>query len=277
MITMLDTRDASIAVTDLGGGGPPLVLLHGLAGSSREMRPTGERLRDHFRVLLVDQRGHGASTRRPGDLSRAAYVADVVQVIEHYAPGERCVLVGQSMGAHTAFLTAAARPDLVARLIMLEGHVAGSDDEEDAARLGRFFASWPVPFADAAAARRHLGAAAIVDAWIADLEATPHGLRPRFDADVMQRTIEAVHVSRWAEWEALRVPTLAIFAKDGMFTETDKHELIRRRPTTHRVDLSTGSHDAHLDAFDEWIGTLRCALQRCYDGWQRGKGVSRRR
>jgi len=260
MITMLDTGDASIAVTDLGGGGPPLVLLHGLAGSSREMRPTGERLRDQFRVLLVDQRGHGSSTRRPGDLSRAAYVADVVQVIEQYAPGERCVLVGQSMGAHTAFLTAAARPDLVARLVMLEGHAAGSDNEEEAARLGRFFASWPVPFADAATARSHLGADAIVDAWIADLEATPQGLRPRFDADVMQRTIAAVHVSRWDEWNALRVPTLAIFAKNGMFTEAEKDELIRRRPATARIDLSAGSHDAHLDAFDEWVDTLRCAL-----------------
>jgi len=260
MITMLDTGDASIAVTDLGGGGPPLVLLHGLAGSSREMRPTGERLRDRFRVLLVDQRGHGASTRRPGDLSREAYVADVVQVIDEYIPGERCVLVGQSMGAHTAFLTAAARPDLVDRLVMLEGHAADSDDEQDAARLGRFFASWPVPFADVATARSYLGADAIVDAWIADLEVTPHGLRPRFDADVMQRTIEAVHVSRWAEWEALRVPTLAIFARHGMFTEAEKDELIRRRPATVRIDLSAGGHDAHLDAFDEWIDTLRGAL-----------------
>ena len=261
-LTMLDTGGASIAVTDLGGDGPPLVLLHGLAGSSREMRPTGARLRDHFRVLLVDQRGHGASTRRPGDLSRAAYVADVVQVIDKCAAGQRCVLVGQSMGAHTAFLTAAARPDRVDRLVMLEGHAAGSDDEEDAARLGRFFASWPVPFADAAAARSHLGPDAIVDAWIADLESAPDGLRPRFDADVMQRTIEAVHAPRWAEWENLTVPTLAIFAKDGMFTETDKNELIRRRPTTRRVDLSTGSHDAHLDAFDEWVGALRSWLLR---------------
>src|SRR5699024_12803861 len=56
------------------------------------------------------------------------------------------------------FLTAAARPDLVDRLVMLEGHAAGSDDEEDAARLGRFFASWPVPFADVATARSYLGA-----------------------------------------------------------------------------------------------------------------------
>lgn len=73
----------------------------------------------------------------------------------------------------------------------------------------------------------------------------------------MQRTIEAVHEPRWEEWEALKVPTLAIFANDGRFSDAGKEELIRRRPSTERIDLATGSHDAHLDAFDEWIDALR--------------------
>lgn len=55
---------------------------------------------------------------------------------------------------------------------MLEGHVSGSEDPDEAVALGRYFASWPVPF----------------------------------DATVMQRTIEAVHEPRWQEWTALRVP-----------------------------------------------------------------------
>ncbi|UYO98055.1 alpha/beta hydrolase [Microbacterium sp. M28] len=256
----------SIAVTELGSDGPPLVLLHGLAGSSREMVPTARALSENFRVLLVDQRGHGSSTRRSADLSRKAFVADVVHVLERYAPGERSILVGQSMGAHTAFLTAAERPDLVESLVMLEGHVGGSDDPRDAVRLGEFFASWPVPFVDEAHARAFLGSDAIVDAWIADLESTDDGLRPRFDPDIMQRTIEGVHKPRWDEWEALQVPTLAIFAKHGMFSAPDRQALIHRRPSTERIDLSAGSHDAHLDAFEEWIEVLR--------GWIRaGDGV----
>lgn len=249
--------DVSVAVTDRGGDGPPVLLLHGLAGSSRELLPTADALRDSFRVLLMDQRGHGGSTRRPTDLSREAFVGDVVAVLEELVPGQRCTLVGQSMGAHTAFLTAAARPDLVERLVMLEGHVAGGDDPDGAAGLGRFFASWPTPFADEAAARAYLGRDAIVDAWVDDLEVAHDGLRPRFDADVMERAIEAVCVPRWTEWESLEVPTLAVFALGGMFSATDRDELLRRRPATGRVDLVGGSHDAHLDAFDEWVGVLR--------------------
>lgn len=249
--------DVELSVTDRGGDGSPLLLLHGLAGSSRELLPTADALTDSFHVLLLDQRGHGLSTRRPVDLSRKAFVDDVVAVLEQIVPGEPWSLVGQSMGAHTAFLAAAARPDIVGRLVMLEGHVVGSDDPGEAVGLGKYFASWPVPFLDEAEARAFLGADATVDAWAADLEMAHDGLRPRFDADVMQRTIEAVHEPRWEEWEALKVPTLAIFAKDGMFSEADKDELILRRRATDRIDLSAGSHDAHLDAFDEWIGALR--------------------
>lgn len=246
----------SIAISDLGGDGPTVLLLHGLAGSSRELLPTAEAL-SGYRVLLVDQRGHGGSTRRPVALSRDAFVSDIVTVMEEFVPGRRVTLVGQSMGAHTAFLTAAARPDLVDGLVMLEGHVAGSGDPDEAAGLGRYFASWPVPFTDEVAAREFLGCDAIVDAWVADLQAIAEGLLPRFDADIMERTIAAVHEPRWTEWEALQVPTLAIFAKNGMFSDADKDELIRRRPATDRIDLSVGSHDAHLDAFDEWISALR--------------------
>ena len=69
----------------------------------------------------MDQRGHGRSTRRPADVSRQAFVDDVIAVIDQVFPGERCTLVGPPMGAHTAFLTGAFRPDLVERLVMPEG------------------------------------------------------------------------------------------------------------------------------------------------------------
>ncbi|GAA1158104.1 hypothetical protein GCM10009630_65340 [Kribbella jejuensis] len=191
--------DVRIAVTERGGDGPAVVLLHGLAGSSRELLPTADALIDRFRVLLIDQRGHGGSTRRPADVSRQAYVGDVVAVIEELLPSQRVRLVGQSMGAHTAMLTAAARPDLVDRLVMLEGNAAGDNRPEEARKIGEYFASWPVPFADEDAAQAFLGDGPLAVAWRNDLERTADGLRPRFDADVMEATIAAVQEERWTE------------------------------------------------------------------------------
>jgi pimeloyl-ACP methyl ester carboxylesterase len=256
-LSFIQSGEVEIAVWDCGGRGRPLVLLHGLAGSSRELLPTAQALSDSFHVLLVDQRGHGRSTRVPEDVSRDAFAGDVVGVIEEYSPHGPVVLVGQSMGAHTAFLTAHRRPDLIDQLVMLEGHVAGSANPEVSRELGEFFRSWPRSFKTVEDARKLLGTSPLAEAWIADLEATNIGLRPRFDADVMERTIRAVHEPRWKEWESLRVPTLAIFADNGMFTSKEKEELVRRRPETSRADLANASHDSHLDAFEAWIAVLR--------------------
>jgi pimeloyl-ACP methyl ester carboxylesterase len=66
------------------------------------------------------------------------------------------VLVGQSMGAHTAFIAAARYPHLVRRLVMIEGDIGGGGDADlDALRAD--LASWPVPSADGAHALAFFG------------------------------------------------------------------------------------------------------------------------
>ena len=242
---------------DSGGGGPPVVILHGLAGSAKEFFPTADALPD-FRTILIDLRGHGRSTRSPSDLSRQAFVDDVVYVIKAVVGGP-VTLVGQSMGGHTAMLVAAARPDLVLRLVLLEtGPGSGTPIQNEA--MGDFFRSWPVPFPNHEVARAHLGAGPLEQAWLADLEQCSDGLWPRFDADVMVAAINAVSEPRWREWESIDAPTLVVFGENGMFTSGEKSEFVRRGNKVIRLDLAGASHDAHLDAFEDWITALRSFL-----------------
>ncbi|QAY74025.1 alpha/beta hydrolase [Agromyces protaetiae] len=235
---------------------PPLVILHGLAGSSREFVPTARALAPH-RVVLVDQRGHGRSTRVPTDVSREAFVADVIGVIEHVVGGP-VVLVGQSMGGHTALLVAAARPDLVRALLLLEAGVGGDGDEGRRAELRAFFASWPVPFSDRAAATAFLGDGPLERAWVDDLEASHDGLRPRFDADVMVDVIAAVDERpRWETLPRLTMPHLLVFGERGMFEAAQQFDLLQRAPDVRSVGLLGAGHDAHLDTPDVWFDVLR--------------------
>jgi pimeloyl-ACP methyl ester carboxylesterase len=176
-LTVDDGTEIAFAVWP--GVEPAVVVLHGLAGSSREFVTTAEALSGRA-VVLVDQRGHGGSTRRPVDTARAAFVADAVAVIGAVTT-EPVMLVGQSMGAHTAMLVAAARPDLVRGLVLLEGD-QGSGTADEHAAMGAFFRSWPTPFADRSAARAALGDGPLARAWVDDLEQRPDGLHPRFDA-----------------------------------------------------------------------------------------------
>lgn len=62
-----------LACRDWGGPGQPLLLLHGLAGHAGEWGALARCLSSRYRVVAVDQRGHGASERHPQDVSRAAY------------------------------------------------------------------------------------------------------------------------------------------------------------------------------------------------------------
>lgn len=242
---------------DTGGPGLPVVILHGLAGSATEFFATARALTG-FRTILVELRGHGRSTTSPGDLSREAFVADVVHVIET-AVAAPVALVGQSMGGHTAMLVAAKRPDLVSRLVLLESGAGGSSHVENM-QLGEFFRSWPVPFSSRPASRDFLGPGPLAEAWAADLEEKTGGYWPRFHPDVMVGIMHALIQPRWKEWQSVRAPTLVVYGENGMFSEDEKTAFVASRPETQRVDLPAASHDAHLDAFESWIAALSTFL-----------------
>lgn len=253
----LNRADVMISSLELPGEEPAVVLLHGLAGSANEFERSARALAGR-KVILVDQRGHGRSTRRPADLSREAFVADVIDVIKGGSNGP-VDLVGQSMGAHTAMLVAAARPDLVRKLVLLEGD-QGSGTPADHEALGAFFAGWEAPFATREEAAASLGGSALAEAWAADMEETADGLRPRFDADVMVEAISHVAVPRWDEWRSVAAPTMVVYGDRGMFSESQQAAFVAANSNAARVVLSDASHDAHLDAHEDWVRALQAFL-----------------
>ncbi|GAA2376782.1 alpha/beta hydrolase [Dactylosporangium salmoneum] len=256
----LDRGEVSLSCLVAGAGGGRVVLLHGLAGDAGELHPTAEALARGHRVAVPDQRGHGRSTRRPADVSRRAYAADAAAVIERLCDGRPAVLVGQSMGGHTAMLTAAWYPHLVRGLVMLEAGVGGTapGDEDYPARLGAWFAGWPVPFADRAAAVRYLGANPLAEAWADAMEAGEDGLRPRFDADVMRAAIEPVAArARWEEWACVTAPTLLVRGEHGKIPAAEDERMRAERPDAGYAVIPGAGHDAHLDAPQAWLAVLR--------------------
>ncbi|CAB4902599.1 unannotated protein [freshwater metagenome] len=106
---------------EVAGDGPPVVLLHGLTASHRYVVMGSRHLkRAGHRVLTYDARGHGASDPAPtSDAYGYDVLADdlVAVLAEHDMP--RAVLVGASMGAHTAVRLALRRPELVSGLVVV--------------------------------------------------------------------------------------------------------------------------------------------------------------
>jgi 3-oxoadipate enol-lactonase len=103
------------------GTGPPVVLLHGLTATRRYV-VMGSRLlqRSGLRVVSYDARGHGDSTPAP-DACAYGYelLAEDMRAVLDELGLERAVLVGASMGAHTALRLALARPERVLALCLI--------------------------------------------------------------------------------------------------------------------------------------------------------------
>ncbi len=99
---------------ELGGEGPPLVLLHGLLGSSRNWQTTGRDLAAHYRVLALDLRNHGASPQAEA-MDYPTLVADVVAWMDRLGLAAVSCL-GHSLGGKVAMLMACRHPERMARL-----------------------------------------------------------------------------------------------------------------------------------------------------------------
>jgi pimeloyl-ACP methyl ester carboxylesterase len=240
---------------DSGGTGPPVVLLHGLAGHAGEWDAPARLLWSRHRVLAVDQRGHGGSERNPADVSRSAYVQDVAVVIEGLGLGA-VMLIGQSLGGHTAMLTAAAYPGLVRALVLVEAG-PGGQDPGGPARIGEWLDSWPVPFRSYEAAVAFFGGGPLGRGWADGLERRADGLWPRFDRDVMVRSLaENARRSFWTEWRRVRCPTMLVLAQSGFLSSQEAEQMIRRRPETVAVSVPGTGHDLHLERPERLYGVV---------------------
>lgn len=251
-----DDAGVRLSVRDWGGDGRPFLLLHGLAGHAGEWDGLARRLRaDGHRVLALDQRGHGASERHPADVSRAAYVADVLAVLDHFAL-DGTVLLGQSYGGHAALLTAGSpeterHPNRLSAAVLVEAG-PGAAEPGVLEEVGGWLRAWPVPFPDRAAAVAHLGGGPVGEGWADGLEQREDGLWPRFDPEVMVRSLaeNTLPTGRawWEEWAAIRVPVLAVLGEKGIIGTEEYDEMARLKADRLRgVCLPGAGHDLHLE------------------------------
>lgn len=100
------------------GGGEPVLVLHGLLGSSRNWRNTARALSRDYRVLCVDLRNHGRSPAS-ATMSYVEMVDDVLRLIKSMSL-HRPAIVGHSMGGKVAMALALLHPDAIGTPIVID-------------------------------------------------------------------------------------------------------------------------------------------------------------
>lgn len=120
------------------GEGPVLLLLHGFGGSARNFRPQARALRQRWKVVLPDVRGHARSVAPadPEAYTALQLEADVGFALDRVG-AQRAVVGGLSLGAAIALHFALAHPERV-RGLVLASFPAAREAGGIAAIAGRF-------------------------------------------------------------------------------------------------------------------------------------------
>lgn len=274
-----DVRDATIMLDGLAfhyrdwgdAAAPPVVLLHAYLQHARSWDTVARELADHFRVLALDQRGHGESAHA-ADYHELRLVADLAGFADTLEL-ERFSAVGFSIGGNVVASYAALCPDRVDRLVLLECFTAGGDpgdapwlrtmrdhltrlrglpetvaSPQEAAEAFRPLA----PYADETELRRWVGAGLKQDAdgrfsWRYDpgfrAPGPPGRLVP--DMDVLRRRLAHVEC-----------PMLFLVGEASWMGEPTTR-MATANPRTRTVTISQAGHWVPLDNPSDFLSAVR--------------------
>jgi pimeloyl-ACP methyl ester carboxylesterase len=108
---------------------PPVVLLHAYLQHARTWDTVARGLADRFRVLALDQRGHGESAWAV-DYHELRLVGDLAGFVDALEL-DRFAVVGFSIGGTAAGSYAALYPERIHRAVLLECFTAGYDTGDE--------------------------------------------------------------------------------------------------------------------------------------------------
>lgn len=263
MVTADGGVKLSARVFDSEPGAPGLLLLHGLASSQHIWDQMLPRLTRRLRVVTYDARGHGVSAKPNRGYGFDRVVADALAVVRATGLG-RPIVAGHSWGAMVTLELAALHPRSIAGAVLVDGGVHRLRDEMD----------WPTT--KAALAPPHLTGMpldefrGLMRTFLGEaVEVTPDleaqvlsAMRVRHDGTIAPRLARSNHFrilrAIWEQdpyglWHLVRVPTLAIVARDAADPERRERlrqtvgrvrELTRDRPAT--IEWMDGIHDLPL-------------------------------
>jgi esterase len=240
------------------GEGPPVVLLHGLFGSARNLGAVARTLSAQFRVLSLDLRNHGDSPHDPA-MNYDIMAADVIETLDALGAWPAAV-IGHSMGGKVAMRLALTAPDRVRRLAVA-----------DIAPV-----NYPSHFGAYAAAMLTVPDDAIrpvADSLLAPVVQDPavrsfllHNFRPGRGWRVGLAEIAAAlpMIEAWDQHAAApyRGPTLFVTGAKSDYVKPQDHSAIRAVfPATRFVAIKNAGHWLHAEQPAAFAATLSAFLQ----------------
>jgi len=242
---------------------PTVVLLHGLTSSWGALRRVAEHLAPDYRVVGLDQRGHGDSEWGPADqYDTDSYLSDLEQFVDALGL-DRFILIGQSMGGHHTMAYTARHPErIVAAIVndMPPSYETGGVDYSEQYPDGkhRRFASveeWVAPRRETSPLTpewaHQLGARA-------QLREVDGAFEPKHDPNAPMRWQPK---DLWAEVRTITRPMLVIRGGRSTVLEAQTlQDMDMRIPGARSVTLEKAGHSTYWDMEHEWLSVASSFL-----------------
>jgi N-formylmaleamate deformylase len=244
-----------------GGDKPDLLLLHGITDSALCWTRVARDLEAEFDVVMPDARGHGRSRSVGTDVDLPRLAADAAAVLDALGLAPALVF-GHSMGAVTAAMPPAPRPDLVRALVLEDPPI-----ERGYHFNPEFLKGWQADlatWADLSPEARHARAAAENPGWDR-IETDPLGdAKALVDPAVLDHTGSIV-ATDWPEvFARIRRPGLLITGDRSLgaiVSPETAAATITRWPAGRIVHVPGAGHCVHRDRWDEAMAPIRSFLR----------------
>jgi 2-(acetamidomethylene)succinate hydrolase len=240
------------------GDGPLLMLLHGITANARVWDPIAEALADRYRVVAVDQRGHGLSESPERGYGAEEFAQDIRALVEDLDSGPAVVL-GHSMGARNALVAASRHDSAVLACVAIEftpgiePHVFDALDERIATGIQRFTSLQEVR-AYLAARYRGIPPEAVARRIAGGFRTAPGGgVEPLASGPAMMAASRGLREPFEADVLAIKVPTLIIRGGASAVVSPTAYASLRElRPDFTFAELPGVSHYLPEEAPD-WL------------------------
>lgn len=222
---------------DAGGDGRVLIALHAHLMEAVTFAPLAAALAPEWRVVALDQRGHGYSDHAPS-YTRDDDVCDLEAFLEHLSV-HAVVLLGNSLGGVNAYQFAARHPEKIRGLIIED---IGAEVWDDLS----FVLAWEGQFTTREALAEHVGSRFLP--YLEDsFRKTPAGWGLAFDPRDIVASGKCLPGDHWQDWLATECPALLLRGRDSrVTTQASVEQMASRRPNTH-LKILDGGHVLHLD------------------------------
>jgi esterase len=232
--------------------GPPVVVLHGVTGHARTWDDEARLLGERYRVLVLDQRGHGdTDSPADSDYTDGALLGDLVAFVDALGL-PRLSLVALSLGGRVAINFTGRHPARVERLLVVD--IGPEIAPVGRARVGGLMANAPERFAslDEVVAYLRIHAPLYSEAMLR--HRAQHAVRPLPDGGLTwkyDRALrDAIRQGRmrapddlWPQWRAITCPTLVVRGElsDVLSSETAKR-MVDEVPSARLVVVPGAGH-----------------------------------